>query len=87
VREGRVVGEVIDAHQLDVGALSERGPEEVPADTAEPIDAYPDGHVDSSPSPLSRRQSRRAYCGAVGDIADTWTLSEYPLIATATLTT
>ena len=44
VREGRVVGEVVDADDLDVETRRAHGAEEVAADAAEPVDAYPNGH-------------------------------------------
>ena len=39
-----VVGEVVDAHDLDVGAGGGHGPEVVPADPAEAVDAHAYGH-------------------------------------------
>jgi hypothetical protein len=39
VGEGPGVGDVVDGHEVDVRALLEGGPEEVPADPAEAVDA------------------------------------------------
>ena len=50
VGQRRGVGEVVDADDLDVGALSHCGPEEVAADAAESVDAHADGHRDALPS-------------------------------------
>ena len=44
VGEGLVVGQVVDADDLDVGARRESGAEEVAADAAEAVDANADGH-------------------------------------------
>src|SRR2546430_197667 len=44
VGEYRVVGEVVDADELDVGPPVESRPEEVTADPAEAVDANTDGH-------------------------------------------
>ena len=40
-------GEVVDADDLDVGVGRLHGAEEVTADPAEPVDAYPNGHCRS----------------------------------------
>jgi hypothetical protein len=48
VGERGVVGQVVDADDLDVRARGEHRPEEVAADTAEAVDANPDGHRISS---------------------------------------
>jgi hypothetical protein len=48
VGERGVVGQVVDADDLDVRAGGEHRPEEVAADTAEAVDANPDGHRISS---------------------------------------
>ena len=50
MRQRRVVGQVIDRYQLDVGAgalglLRQQGPVEVTPDSTEAVDAYPDRHV------------------------------------------
>ena len=50
-RDG-VVGEVVDADDLDVGAGGAHGAEEVAADAAEAVDAYANGHGEA---PLSGR--------------------------------
>src|SRR6185437_8504993 len=44
VRQRLVVGQVVDAHQLDVGAAGQRGAVEVASDPAEPVDPYSYGH-------------------------------------------
>lgn len=49
VRQGGVVGEVVDRHDLDVGAVALRllriqRPEEVAPDSTEAVDTYPDRH-------------------------------------------
>ena len=48
VREHRVVGQVVDADDLDVGARGADGAEEVAADAAESVDTYADSHGDIS---------------------------------------
>ena len=50
MRQRRVVGQVVDGDQLDVGAgalglLRQQGPVEVASDATEAVDAYPDRHV------------------------------------------
>ena len=44
VGQGGVVGEVVDADDLDVGARRGGGAEEVAADAAEAVDPYADSH-------------------------------------------
>ena len=44
VDQRRVVGEVVDPDDLDVGARCQGRAEEVPADTSEAVDAYADSH-------------------------------------------
>ena len=48
--QARVVGEVVDGDDLDVGGaqrlLCFHGTEEVAADPAESVDAYPNGHCE-----------------------------------------
>ena len=49
VRQRGVVGQVVDRDDLDVGVVAERllrvqGPEEVASDSAEAVNAYPNGH-------------------------------------------
>ncbi len=53
MRECRVVREVVDRDDLDVGVVAERllrvqGPEEVASDSAEAVDAYPNRHCHRS---------------------------------------
>ena len=43
-----VVGQVVDADDLDVGTRRTDGAEEVPADPAEPVDPYTNGHWNCS---------------------------------------
>jgi hypothetical protein len=45
VRQGGVVGQVVERDELDVGAGRLGGAEDVAADAAEAVDAYADGHV------------------------------------------
>ena len=44
VGQGLVVGQVVDADDLDVGAGRTHGTEEVAADPAEAVDTYTNGH-------------------------------------------
>ena len=44
VGQGRVVGQVVDPDDLDVGAGGTNGAEEVAADPAEAVDTYTNGH-------------------------------------------
>ena len=50
MRQGGVVGEVVDRDDLDVGVFAHgllriQGPEEVASDSAESVNAYPDRHL------------------------------------------
>jgi hypothetical protein len=48
VGEGLGVGQVVDGHDVD-RLVADRGAHDVPADPAEPVDAYFDGHSQFSP--------------------------------------
>src|SRR5699024_424306 len=56
VGEGLVVGQVVDRHNLNVGALRDDGAEEVAPDAAEAVDAYTNRHDD-----LLQRNFRLVY--------------------------
>jgi hypothetical protein len=49
VREGLVVGQVVDPDHLDVGARREERTVVVAADPAEAVDAYPNSHEGTLP--------------------------------------
>jgi hypothetical protein len=64
-----VVGDVVDADQLDVvGALREYGPVEVAADAAEAVDAYADGHGTRDSFADRRRAPAGPGAGAVAHV-------------------
>ena len=66
VGQGLVVGEVVDPHDLDVGAGRTHGAEEVAADAAEAIDAYTNSHRALLNAGLSRSNLAKRVRGIDG---------------------
>jgi hypothetical protein len=58
VREGLRVRDVVHCHELNVLVVN-RSPDDIPADTAEAVDTYLDGHAASGESCIPVRRSVR----------------------------
>ena len=67
VRQGGIVGEIVDRHHLDIrkGRIPAEGPEDVPADTAETVDSYFHCHIRLLLMFRKNVQAPGAFCSAM----------------------